>query len=310
MAWVIFLLVAVPLIGVVVYLLLDESFVRVPADSLGLLLVRGVPTNTTLGPGVHWVPALRRRVLVEYPALELAYRAGETWQAADESTDLERGGPALQVMLGDRTVVVAGYTVRFRLDKERLPEIHTRFGPDGIWAAVRDETSRTLRESLGDARLGVDELFGPSRLTMEAELTAAMSEALSSMGLVVTMFSLGDLDLGRAGEVIQATVRARLELAREEAEAAMRIARARIDSELGPFVDMATAEAALRYREVDSWRELSPAWGRPAVPYSGGSTTASTAGSTAGSTTGSTAGSTPTVESTVEDSGGELSEPI
>ena len=81
-----------------------------------------------------------------------------------------------------------------------------------------------------------------------------MSAALAGDGFVVTMFHLGDLDLGRTGEVIDAAARAGMELQREEAEAAMRVARARIDAELKPYV---TEEAALRYREVDSWRDLA-----------------------------------------------------
>ncbi len=254
-------------IGFVVWLLLDESIVRVSTGRLGLLLNRGVPTGKTYGPGVHWVPAFRRRVLVEYLAVELAYRAGDTWASVNENTDLERGGPPLQVMLGDRTVVGMGYTIRFRLDEQQLASTHTTFGPDGIWAAVRDGSGQALRDVLAVDRFGVDDLVGPQRRATETEVSAAMTEALSPMGFVVTMFTLGDLDLGRAGDVIQATVRARLELDREEAEAAMRIARARIDSQLGPFADMASAEAALRYREVDSWRELASTWRAAVVPY-------------------------------------------
>ena len=93
---------------------------------------------------------------------------------------------------------------------------------------------------------------------METELAAAMAAGLAPSGFIVTMFNLGDVDLGRAGDVIQATVRARLELQREEAEAAMRMARVRIDAELGPYIDQATSDAALRYREVDSWRDIAP----------------------------------------------------
>jgi hypothetical protein len=63
------------------------------------------------------------------------------------------------------------------------------------------------------------------------------------------------VDLGRAGELIQAAVRARLELAREEAEAATRIARVRHDAELAPYL-AGVGEAALRYRQTDVWRDL------------------------------------------------------
>jgi hypothetical protein len=56
--------------------------------------------------------------------------------------------------------------------------------------------------------------------------------------------------------VIQSTVRARLETDREEAESQMRVTRARIDSELEPYLTSGS-DAALRYREVDVWRDLA-----------------------------------------------------
>jgi hypothetical protein len=257
-AWIIFLAIAVPILGILVWVVLDGSLQRIAPGRLGLLLVRGVPTDRTLGPGVHWVPTLRRRMVVEYPSLELAYRAGDAWPTIDADDELERSGPALTASLCDRTVVTVGYTIRFRLDEQMIQVIHTRFGAEGIWAAVRDESGRTLRDALGDVRFGVDDLSGPARRAMETDLSSAMTAGLAPSGLVVTMFSIGDLDLGRAGDVIQATVRARLELQREEAEAAMRVARARIDAELGPYIDAATSDAALRYREVDSWRDIAP----------------------------------------------------
>ena len=39
-----------------------------------------------------------------------------------------------------------------------------------------------------------------------------LAASLADDGFVLTAFSIGDVDLGRSGEVIQATVRARLEL--------------------------------------------------------------------------------------------------
>jgi hypothetical protein len=203
------------------------------------------------------VPAFRRRTVADYPANELAFRAGDVAGSPTGEDSVEHSGPPLVVTMGDRTEVVVGYTVRFRLDMAALRGIHERFGPDGIWPAVRDASGRVVRAVLGEARFGVDDLFGTARLELEQALTDALREALAADGFVVTLFALGDIDLGRTGEVVQATVRARLELAREEAEAAMRVARARIDADLRPFVDPVTSAAALRYREVDTWRDLA-----------------------------------------------------
>jgi regulator of protease activity HflC (stomatin/prohibitin superfamily) len=259
MAWAIFLVVTIPLLGFMLWLLLSASFVRIEPGKLGLLLVRGRATDHALLPGPHFVPALRRMMVQVYPSNELSYRAGESDNSDAAASELEHSGPPLRVMLGDRATVELGCTVRFRLQPEQLRTIHNRFGPDGLWAAVRDESSRTIRAHLGQPELGIDDLFGPARQSLEADLGAGVAETLMAAGFEMTLFSLGDLDLGRTGEVIQATVRARHDLEREEAEAGARLARARIDAELEPYYASTSTDAALRYREVDVWRELASA---------------------------------------------------
>jgi regulator of protease activity HflC (stomatin/prohibitin superfamily) len=276
--WIIFLAVAIPLLVVVGWVVFEDSFVRIEPGHLGLLLIHGRATDRSLDPGPHWVPALRRRMVQTYPSLELTFRAGDA--ATTAASELERGGPAPLVTLGDRLTAVVCYTVRFRLDREVLREVHNRFGPDGLWAAVRDETARTVRASLADPSLGLDDLFGSARAGLEERLTNDVTTALAALGFVVTMFSLGDLDLGRTGEVIQATARARHELEREEAEAAMRMARVRIDADLAPYLASPATEAAIRYREVDSWQELARATGfaRQAMIRAGAPETPAAAG--------------------------------
>jgi regulator of protease activity HflC (stomatin/prohibitin superfamily) len=257
--WIIFLGIAIPLLAVVAWVVFDDSFVRIEPGQLGLLLVRGKATDRALDPGPHWVPALRRRMVQVYPSLELTFRAGDP--ATPAASGLERGGPAPLVTFGDRLSAVVCYTVRFRLARDVLRDVHNRFGPDGLWAAVRDETTRTVRASLADPSIGLDDLFGTARAGLEARLSEDVTAALAALGFEVTMFSLGDLDLGRAGEVIQATARARHEVEREEAEAAMRMARAKVDADLAPYLGSPATDAAIRYREVDSWRELARATG-------------------------------------------------
>jgi regulator of protease activity HflC (stomatin/prohibitin superfamily) len=257
--WIIFLAIAIPLLAVVGWVVFDDSFVKIEPGQLGLLLIHGRATDRVLDPGPHWVPALRRRMVQVYPSLELTFRAGDA--ATTTASELERGGPAPLVTLGDRLTAVVCYTVRFRIDREMLQDVHNRFGPDGLWAAVRDESARTVRMSLADPSLGLDDFFGTARAGLEERLANDVISALAAFGFVVTMFSLGDLDLGRTGEVIQATARARHELDREEAAAAMRTARARIDADLAPYLGGPAADAAIRYREVDSWQELARATG-------------------------------------------------
>ena len=155
MGWIIFLALAVPLVGVVAWIALDESFVRIEPGQLGLLLIKGRATDTALEPGPHWVPAMRRRMVQTYPSLELSYRAG-----ADEAPvvgDLERSGPALRAALADRAGAVAVVHRALPARPRRLRTVHERFGPEGIWAAVRDVSESALRTALAAAT--VDDVF-------------------------------------------------------------------------------------------------------------------------------------------------------
>jgi hypothetical protein len=112
-----------------------------------------------------------------------------------------------------------------------------------------------MTAALAEPTCTIDDCFGTARVQLEERLAAAVAAVLDADGIVMTAFSLGSVDLGRAGELIQAAVRARLELAREEAEAATRIARVRHDAELAPYL-AGVGEAALRYRQTDVWRDL------------------------------------------------------
>ena len=249
-------IIVVPILATFVWSVLRQSRTTIPAGELGLLVVKGKPTDRVLLPGAHWVPSLRKRQAVGYPAVEMSYRATDAASAAAPSTSAhEAYGPPLAVTLGDRSEAVVAYTLRFRLDPERLRLVHERFGPDGLWAVVRDESARALSSALSDPACTIDDLFGTARIELEDRLGAAVARVLDADGLVMTSFSLGTVDLGRAGELIQAAVRARLELAREEAEAATRIARVRHDAELAPYL-VGVGEAALRYRQTDVWRDL------------------------------------------------------
>jgi len=254
-ALIIFLVIVIPVIGLLAYLFLDEAFVLIDSGKLGLVIRRGKATDKSLLPGRNFVPVLRKITVEVYPALELAYRAGDV-DDADNRSDFEHGGPALSVILGDRASVELSYTVRFRLDPDQIKLVHERFGTEGIWSAVRDTSARSLRATLSDPSIGIDDLFGAARNELEKRLSESLATSLGDDGFVLSSFSIGDVDLGRSGDVIQATVRARLELERELAEAATRRAEVEADLQLMPVLGDASMERALRYREVGMWREF------------------------------------------------------
>jgi len=263
-AWVILLIFLLSALGLLGWMVLGNSLVRVPSGSLGLLMAKGRATDQTLLPGPHFVFAFRRRMVEEYPSVELAYRADGTTDTTDgsfgtggsnRSSRLERPGPPLQVTLGDRTEATVAMTVRFQLIADRLREVHERFGPYGVFGVVRDQSARAVRGTLSDTDFGIEQFFGAERTACEERLADAIRKALLTEGIEMTGFVLGAVELGKTGEVIQATVRARYELERERAEAETRAVRALNDANLEERLG-APSDAAWRYRETDLWRDL------------------------------------------------------
>jgi regulator of protease activity HflC (stomatin/prohibitin superfamily) len=254
MGFVILLVVAGPIVGFVAWLLLDESIVRIPSGNLGLLLVQGKATKKVLGPGRHIVPSFRQHAVQQYPTLELAYRADGGADAVH--TVLERSGPVIEAVLGDRTPVVVACTIRYRLVADRLRDVHESVGPDGVWSSIRDLVEHELRDALLEPTVTTDSLYGRERRELGSTLSLRLRTALEAHGFTLTGFSLAGVDLGAAGTVVAATARARLELEREKAEARVRKQRVTNDAQLADAWGERTADIALRHRELDTWREL------------------------------------------------------
>ena len=248
--WIILAILLIPALGLLVWVVLSASFVRVPAGRNALLLVRGRPTDTTLPPGLHFVFALRRRMVVTYPSVELSYRAGGVSGHADRP-DLDCVGEPVSLVLGDRVQATEGYTERFRLRPDGRRLVHERFGPEGICGLVRDESGLVITTALGRTGTGVADVVGEAREASQAAVSEQLASALAEDGLELVSFVLGGIDLGRTGEVIQAVSRAPHELDYEQAMAAVRLAQATHDAEL-----VAVDGDPWRYRETDLWREL------------------------------------------------------
>lgn len=256
MSWLAKLILVVTLVPAFVALawaLFRQSTVVIAPGRMGLLVIRGRPTDKVLLPGPHWVPALRKRSAVDYPSVQMSYRAISGGGAPSAT---EAYGPPLHVTLGDRAEAVVSYTVRFQLDPERLRSVHERFGQEGIWPVVRDNSARAIATALADPEIGLEAVFGESRGRLEERLGDVVREALDADSIGMSSFSLGAVDLGRAGELIQAVVRARLEREREDAESPTRVARVQHDAELAPYL-ATIGDAALRYRQTDVWRDLA-----------------------------------------------------
>lgn len=258
--WVVFAVLAVPVLALLVWLVFDDSIVRILPGELGLVLVNGTPSGRALRPGLRFVPTVRRMAVQVYPAFELAYRAGAPSDEGPEVDGLEHRGPAVSATLGDRAAVTVSYTVRFRIDPNQLNHVHQRFGPLGLFSLVRDASTEVVRSVLNREDTGVGDTFGSGREALQARLAESMSERLLQDGFEVSFITINDLDLGRTGESVQAAVRARWDLEREQAEGDMRRERARTDAELSPMLTGTSHDLALRYREADAWRELAQSY--------------------------------------------------
>ena len=258
--WIILLFFVVPAIGLLVWSVLAGSIIRVPSGWLGLVLLRGRPTDRTVRPGVNFVFTLFRRIVVLYPSVELTYRAGES--ATRETSVLSSSGPTLDLWLGDRTRASLLYIVRFRLPPDQLRAVHERLGPQGIFGFVRDKSAFVLTDLLSEDGIGVDDLLGSAMLQTGPRLAESLSAALADDGIEVTEFGLRAMDLGRTGDVIQATARARHEQRLEAASAETRRASALNDAALST-TSAEVARSAWRYRKLDFWLDLAH---RPSVP--------------------------------------------
>lgn len=244
-------------VGVVVALalgawlaLLATSF-RVEPGTVVLLLRQGKATGRVLGPGRHFIQPWRKVLVQVYPARQLALVAGGA-ASADERVD--HLDTALRVHLGDKTFAKLSYTIRCRLDTDKVQFVHNEFGPEGIWPALRDTSRRCLVAEAAGA--SIDDTFGDGFEVLEQRFAKALGEALAEVGFDLEVFTLREIDLGETGEVIQATLRAEAELELEQALARVRQVRLDNDAALAEVVAGLENDVLLRYRQLESWREM------------------------------------------------------
>ena len=282
------ILVVLLLLAVGVYVLLLATSVLVEPGTLALLLKRGKATSRALDPGRHFMQPWRKAMMQVYPSRELALVAGgET--TGDPRVDATEA--PLRVHLGDKTFAQVSYTVRCRLDITKLKFVHEQFGPEGIWSAVRDTTRRTLIADLGTSDVSIDEVFGDGYAALEKRLSTALGTALGEIGFELTMFSLREIDLGETGEVIQATLRADVELEREQALSQVRKARLENDASMNELLDDVDADVMLRYRQIEALAQILERWGgdRP-IPAAISAPVMAAAPSTSATSTNTTPG--------------------
>lgn len=255
-AIIVFLVIGVPLLAFAVWQLLQEGLVRIDSGSVGLLIVRGKASDRILTPGSHFVFPFRHQMIQGYPIRELTYLTTDDG-AVDE---LDFSDPPLRARLGDRASVTVLYTIRFRIRPDSLKELHERVGPDGLKRLVRDQSRRVIIDELASERYSIDQAFGPSRDELEDRLSALVTEAFERDGFDVGMFNLRAIDLGSIDDVIADTVRAKVELDLELADAKVRELRLEHEAATSARLESSLSETVLRYRQIELGREALQRW--------------------------------------------------
>jgi len=260
----IFLLVLGPVLLFVLWLVLIETSVRIEPGTLGLALVRGRSTGKVMGPGRHFIRPWRKVMIQTYPSRELALIAGGIQQSNPDVDYLEE--PA-SVFLGDGSSAQVQYTVRCQLEPNKLQGVHDTYGPEGVWSVLRDVSRQRVIAECGASGMTINDIFGDGYGALESRISKALSTSLDEVGFTLKMFSLREVDLGPAGEVVQARIRAGAELEREQALAEVRRARVDNDSVLLADHDTLDRDQLLRYRQIEAWNDLLEKWnGREHIP--------------------------------------------
>ncbi len=253
--WIVLGVVAI--VAVVAGIVLFETAIIVDPGTVAVVLKRGKATGRALPPGRHFVLPWQKLMLQIYPSRELCLVAGG--RSIDDAR-VEYVDDALRVHLGDKAFAKVSYTVRCQLDPSRLRDVHDRYGPEGIWAALRDVTRSTMLAEIGNGAASIDDAYGVEFAELEQRLTTALGPALGNVGFELKMFSLREIDLGDTGDVIQATVRADAELEREQAFAKVRTARLENDVAVSSLVEGLDGDILLRYRQIETWRDIMQRW--------------------------------------------------
>jgi hypothetical protein len=252
-AVVIFFVVVLPLLGFLAWTLWQESSVRVQQRQLGLVIVRGKPTDRALPAGKHFVSPFSQEVEV-YPDHELTYMAVPNGQVERmERRDVDFADPPLGLTDGDGTPAGLCYTIRFRLARVQLRQVHERFGPAGIGGIVRDEGRKAISTYFVEDGHRLVDLLGAARGPIEVELGERVRARLEANGFELTLFSLQEPDLRGLGELLQQQALAREAVTLEQirAEGIARWGRKLAD---------ALPASVLEYRALEVWRSALERW--------------------------------------------------
>lgn len=241
----------VVVVAVAAWLVLLATSFRVEPGTVVLLLKQGRATGRVLGPGRHFIQPWRKVLVQVYPARQLALVAGGTASADQRVDHLD---VALRAHLADKTFASLSYTVRCRLDPGKVQFVHNTFGPEGIWPALRDTSRRCLIAEA--AKASIEDVYGDEFMALERRFEQALEAALAEIGFELEGFTLREIDLGDTGEIIQATLRANLELELEVALARVRQAQLDNDATMAQHLVGLDSDILLRYRQLESWRTI------------------------------------------------------
>jgi regulator of protease activity HflC (stomatin/prohibitin superfamily) len=212
----VFAAVALPLLAFMAWILMSHWTVRIGHRQAGLVIRRGRATTKTLSAGTHFLPPFLG-IVEAYPDVEMTYMTiADAGAAAEGRGDFDFVDPPFGVV--DRAAAGAGvfYTVRFRIERRELKQIHERFGPGGIKGIIRDESRRIIQDAFADGSYSIADLAGNRRADLERAIHDRIKDTLAVNGFELTLFTLQEPDLRDLGEAFREQRQERELLAVEE----------------------------------------------------------------------------------------------
>ncbi len=184
-------------------------FVSIRQDELAIVLRRGRVTGRVLGPGQYWLRPVTDTI-ERYPRRELTYMTvrSETYERvqAGELQEVARStnyiGVPLTVTTEDGARGDILYTLRFRIDSDRLSVTHEKLGRAGIERVVTQESRHVVRATMRENDYSAIKLLQSESKSVEAAVTERLAGRLEVYGLDLTHFGFREPDLAEAGDLL------------------------------------------------------------------------------------------------------------
>jgi prohibitin 2 len=256
--------------GVVLFFVLiafSSSYTQVQFGTVGMVTRFGRITNRIMQPGLNWKMPFVERV-VTYRTQEMVYVTEEPQTGGDVRSGIYEDFPT-DTTTADGQQITVKYSVRFRIDPDRITQIAEQIGNEGqVVEKVIKFHTRILARNIPKEYAALD-LYAGNIQQVQEELEEQLRPLLADKGVILEAFGLRKIDF--EDDYVQAieqkqieaenvtTERNRAEQAKWRAQSAIEVAKgeaqatienARGDAERVKLLAAAEAEAIQLKGEV------------------------------------------------------------